>query len=71
MKGDLGSYRYAGQYQRRPSPAGSGIFKRWWWRYWKPKIMNLGPVNVKLADASTCQIMPVDLPDEFDEVIQS
>ncbi len=34
MKVDLGSYRYAGQYQQRPSPAGGGIFKRFWWRYW-------------------------------------
>jgi predicted phage terminase large subunit-like protein len=71
LKHDLGSYRYAGQYQQRPSPAGGGIFKRWWWRYWKPKVMNLGPVTVKLADGGTLQINPVDLPDEFDETIQS
>jgi predicted phage terminase large subunit-like protein len=71
IKRDLGSYRYAGQFQQRPSPAGGGIFKRWWWRFWKPKIMNLGPVTVKLADGSALEIRPVDHPDEFDESIQS
>jgi predicted phage terminase large subunit-like protein len=71
IKRDLGSYRYAGQFQQRPSPAGGGIFKRRWWRFWKPKIMNLGPVPVKLDDGSALEIRPVDLPDEFDESIQS
>jgi len=71
LKRDLGSYRYAGQYQQRPSPASGGIFKRYWWRYWKFRIMNLGPVTVKLADGSVMQIIPVDLPEEFDEIIQS
>lgn len=28
-------YRYAGQYQQRPSPQGGGIFKDEWWRYYK------------------------------------
>jgi hypothetical protein len=36
QKATLGSYRYAGQYQQRPSPAEGGIFKRGWWGYWRP-----------------------------------
>src|SRR5450631_3353732 len=36
LKVALGSYRYAGQYQQRPSPATGGILKRHWWRYWRP-----------------------------------
>jgi predicted phage terminase large subunit-like protein len=67
----LGSSQYAGQYQQRPSPAGGGIFKRRWFRYWKPKVMDLPPVLVKLADGTILAIKPVDLPDEFDEVVQS
>lgn len=30
----LGEYGYAGQMQQRPSPAGGGIFKDAWWRYY-------------------------------------
>jgi predicted phage terminase large subunit-like protein len=67
----LGSYAYSAQYQQRPSPTGGGIFKRWWWRYWKPKGMDLQPVTVRLADGSLQQIHAVDLPNEFDEVIES
>jgi predicted phage terminase large subunit-like protein len=67
----LGSYAYAAQYQQRPSPAGGGIFKRWWWRYWKPKDMDLQPVTVRLADGSLQRIHAVDLPDDFDEVLGS
>jgi predicted phage terminase large subunit-like protein len=32
----LGSYRYAGQFQQRPSAAEGGILKKHWWRYYKP-----------------------------------
>ena len=31
----LGSYAWAGQMQQRPSPAGGGIFKSDWWRYYE------------------------------------
>lgn len=36
----LGAYAWAGQMQQRPSPAGGGIFKDEWWRFWSvlPKI---------------------------------
>ena len=48
LKVSLGSYRYAGQYQQRPSPADGGIFKRSWFRYWRPAHMDLCPVTVRL-----------------------
>lgn len=32
----LGSYGYAGQMQQQPAPAGGGLFRRAWWRFWKP-----------------------------------
>jgi predicted phage terminase large subunit-like protein len=71
LKRSLGSYAAAGQLQQQPSPAGGGVFKRWWWRYWQPKGMNLAPVTVRLADGRTQQVNPVDLPDDFDEQLQS
>lgn len=70
LKLRLGSYMYAGQYQQRPSPAGGGIFKRHWWRYWQPKFMELPPVQVRTEDG-IIQVKPVNLPDEFDEQLQS
>ena len=34
IKTDLGSYKYAGQYGQRPSPADGGMIKRTWWKFW-------------------------------------
>ena len=67
----LGSYYWNSLYQQRPSPDEGGIFKRHWWRYWKPKGVNLPPVYVKLADASLIELHAVDLPDYFDDMAQS
>ena len=71
LKLTLGSYGYAGQYQQRPSPAGGGIFKKWWWRYWKPKYMDLPPVQVRDQNGKLINIHPINLPDEFDQELQS
>ena len=71
LKRKLGSYSYAGQYQQRPSPAGGGIFKKWWWRYWKYKTLDCAPVIVRLPDGTMQRIHAVNLPDDLDQVIQS
>jgi predicted phage terminase large subunit-like protein len=71
LKTTLGAYRYAGQYQQRPAPAGGGMLKPHWWKYWQPRGANLGPVSVKMPDGTTEQRMPVDLPAKFDIVLQS
>jgi predicted phage terminase large subunit-like protein len=34
---DLGSDGFAGQHQQSPSPAEGLIFKRHWWKYWRPE----------------------------------
>lgn len=35
MRGDLGDYAYAGQYQQAPEPRGGGLFKREFWQpFW-------------------------------------
>ncbi|HXB74005.1 MAG TPA: phage terminase large subunit [Candidatus Acidoferrales bacterium] len=67
----LGSYAYSAQFQQRPSPAGGGIIKRHWFRYWKPAGMNLAPVSVRLPDGSLQQIHAIDRPQEFDDVLAS
>ena len=71
VQGTLGSYRYAAQYQQRPSPAEGGIFKRAWFRYWCPAHQQLPPVAVRMSDGSVQLIPAVPLPAQFDEVIQS
>lgn len=67
----LGSYRYAGQYQQRPSPADGGIFKRVWFRFWRPAHMDLPPVTVRAANGDLIQIQAVEIPAECDTMIQS
>ena len=70
-KKDLGSAGFAGQHQQRPSPATGGILKRFWWGYWKLRGSILPPVRVRFEDGSEGEIEAIDLPEEFDEVIQS
>jgi predicted phage terminase large subunit-like protein len=70
-KKDLGASGYAGQHQQRPSPAEGGILQRHWWRYWKPRGLELPPVRMRLPDGSECEIEAVDLPERFDTIIQS
>jgi len=71
LKVSLGSYRYAGQYQQRPSPAVGGIFQRVWWQYWGPAHTDLSPVAVRLPDGGVRNIPVVRVPAEFDTMIQS
>jgi len=71
VKVSLGSYRYAGQYQQRPSPAEGGIFKRPWWRFWRHTHLDLPPVQVRTPDGELRTIHAIPIPAEFDTVIQS
>jgi predicted phage terminase large subunit-like protein len=71
LKVELGSYRYAAQYQQRPAPAEGGLFKRWWWRYWIPAHLHLPPVSVRMPDGEVRSVPAVQLPDRFDQVVQS
>src|SRR5262249_20898010 len=70
LKRSLGSYAAAGQLQQRPSPAGGGLLKRHWFRYWQPAGANLPPVMVRLPDGAQQSLIPVGLA-RLDEVIQS
>jgi predicted phage terminase large subunit-like protein len=71
LKGSLGSYAAAGQLQQRPSPAGGGIFKRHWFRYFQPRDANLPPVIVRLLDGTHRSIDAIEAPRLVDEQIQS
>lgn len=67
----VGTRTWAALYQQRPTPGEGGKLKRHWWRYWKPKGTQFPPVTVKLDDGTLVLIEAIDLPDEFDEIIQS
>lgn len=71
LQKDMGSYAFAGQYQQNPTPTGGGMAKKWWWRYWKPKGVKLPPVRIKNQDGNYIEIEAVDLPESFDETLQS
>lgn len=71
MKKALGSYGFSGQYQQEPSPGEGGMLKRYWWKYWKPKGVNLPPVTIKNKKGELVNAVVVDLPDYWDEQIQS
>jgi predicted phage terminase large subunit-like protein len=71
LKRSLGSYGTAGQLQQRPSPAGGGLLKRHWFRYWQPRGANLPPVSVRLPDGTVTLIAAVEVPRLVDEQIQS
>jgi len=71
LKISLGSYAAAGQLQQRPSPAGGGIFKRHWFRYFQPRGANLPPVMVRLPDGTETSIVAIEEPRQVEEQIQS
>jgi len=52
------------------TPAGGGIFKRHWFRYWQPPGANLPPVIVRLPDGTQASIFAMDAR-QVDEQIQS
>lgn len=71
LKRRVGSYYWSALYMQTPTPDEGDIFKRHWWRYWQPAGVKLPPVPITLADGSVIQIEPVDLPESFDELLQS
>ena len=70
LKRSLGSYGTAGQLQQRPSPAGGGLLKRHWFRFWQPRGANLPPVMVRLPDGTMQAIIAPEVP-YVEEQIQS
>ncbi|KGT40029.1 phage protein [Heyndrickxia coagulans P38] len=62
-KTEVGSRTWAALYQQRPSPAGGGIFKRHWWKFYVPDIQTRNKLN--LGDDVAV------LPTHFDDNCQS
>jgi predicted phage terminase large subunit-like protein len=71
LKRSLGSYAAAGQLQQRPAPAGGGIVKDHWWRYWKPRGVTLPPITTRMPDGSVAQIEAIEVPESFEMLLQS
>ena len=69
---DLGEYGASGQLQQRPAPAGGGIFKIHWWRFWYPAgIQAPAPELAKLPDGTWFECPQVQLPEKFEGQFQS
>ena len=71
LKIDLGQADFDGQHNQKPTPAGGLIFKRRWWKYWKPAGMELPPIRFQDEEGNWLAIEAEDLPSEFDETALS
>ncbi|MGB3330898.1 MAG: phage terminase large subunit, partial [Thermomicrobiales bacterium] len=71
IKSAVGTRAFTAQYQGRPQPAEGGMFKRHWWRYWKPRNSHLPPVRVKLPGGGEDYIHAVEIPADWDQSAQS
>jgi len=61
---------YAGQIQQTPAPEEGNMFKRNWWRFWRPRGSNLPDVKIKIGTEDFfCKT--IDLPDQFEDKILS
>lgn len=67
----IGSQVYAAQMEQRPSPEEGGMFKRIWWKFWKPKDMVLAHIQTKASDGSIHTHELINFPHKFDEIIIS
>lgn len=69
LKRELGSTAFAGQFQQRPQAAEGGLFKREWWRFWKPDGVGS---EWKAPRPKGCTDVPaIPLPSKFDETLAS
>ncbi len=57
----------AGQLQQRPSPAGGGILKRHWWKYWRYPGQDLEPVKVTYPGGEITDVHAIELPQMVEE----
>jgi predicted phage terminase large subunit-like protein len=71
-KEDLGEYGFAGQHNQNPAPAGGGIFKTHWFRFWYRPTDGRPPRHqTKMPDGEVHFHEQCELPDRFDELWQS
>lgn len=67
----LGGFAAAAQFQQRPVPAGGGIFKMEWFKFWEPHGESHGPVRLMMDDGTTRTVIPTKRPNTFTGVLQS
>ena len=70
LKTNLGSYAAAGQLQQRPSPAGGGLIKPFWFRFWQPPGANLPPGLVRMPDGTQRSVIAQPIA-HVEEQVQS
>ncbi len=66
-----GARAWLALFQGRPTAEEGNLVKRYWWKFWKPKGMELPPVTIKTAEGTYENVNAIDLPDYWDEQIQS
>ena len=71
IQAGIGSYQWASLYQQRPAPASGGIWKTRWWRFWCERGEVRPPVRIRLDDGETVECPVRQIPDVFDDEIQS
>lgn len=69
-KRNLGPYGTACQFQQNPAPAGGGIFKKRWMKFWKYPGMDLSLVLTKDEEGNIIECPVIDLP-ELVSLLQS
>jgi predicted phage terminase large subunit-like protein len=60
-------YTYAAQHTQEPTPAGGGIIKRKWMRFWRPRDSILPPVRDRDGIEYSC----IEIPAKLDGMFQS
>jgi len=61
IRRNAGSYFWSALYQQWPAPVEGSIFKRGWWRFWRPRDLELPPVRMPGADGEqiACPVEPL------------
>lgn len=67
----LGEYGSACQLQQNPAPAGGGIFRKKWMKFWKYPGQDLPPVMTKDEEGNVIECLVIDLPKSFMGLLQS
>jgi predicted phage terminase large subunit-like protein len=70
MEAELGPYKTAGQFQQRPQPAGGGIIKKAWFRFWIP-FGEKAEDWPKVRDERGSEFFVSAAPERFDQEILS
>lgn len=66
----LGARGFAEQHQQRPEPAEGNLFKRAWWRFWKPEGTAAAGAAPRPDGCLTAEVMPaIALPQKFTKII--